>query len=302
MWFKNLCLYKLETAFPYDAEALEERLAADPFQPCGKLDQESAGFAPPLGDGHEQLVHAANGYLMVCLREESKLLPASVVKETMDERVGAIEAQEMRKVRKREKDRLKDEIILDLLPRAFSRSRRTYAYIDPRDGWIVVDAATWKKAEEVTEHLREVLGSLPIAPPQLDTAPQAVMTRWVSGKAMPSDFELGDECVLTDPQLEGAEVRCKRQDLHASEIAAHLKAGKRVSRVAVQWRERMSFVLDADMSVKRLRFNDVVQEDTADGEADSAAERFDSDFSIMTLELAGLIPRLMEVMQDTTAD
>ncbi len=298
MWFKNLCLYKLESTFSHSAEELEQLLAADPFQACGRLDLDSAGFSPPLGDGHQHLVHAANGYLMVCLREESKLLPASVVREAVDERIHAIEEQEMRKVRKREKDRLKDEVMIDMLPRAFSRNRRIHAYIDTHENWVVVDAATWKKAEEVTERLREVVGSLPIAPPQPETSPQAVMTRWVARDQLPTDFELGDECVLTDPRLEGSEVRCKRQDLHSSEIRTHLAAGKQVSRLALRWQDRMSFLLDADMSVKRLRFDDVVQDDTADLEAESAAERFDSDFSIMTLELARLIPRMMEVMSE----
>lgn len=296
MWFKNLCLYKLESAFPFDAENLEQRLARETFQPCGTMDMESAGWAPPVGDNHEALVHAANGYLMICLKEESKILPSPVIKDVLMERVGQLEEQEMRKVRKREKDQLKDEIIIDLLPRAFSRSRRTYAYIDTHEGWIVVDAGTWKKAEELTERLRDVVGSLPIAPPQLDTAPQAVMTRWLSRDQLPTDFVSGEDCVLTDPQLEGAEVSCKRQDLSSSEVKSHIKAGKRVSRLALSWQDRMSFVLDADMSIKRLRFNDVVQDDSGDIEAESAAERFDSDFSIMTLELARLIPRVMEVM------
>lgn len=297
MWFKNLCFYKLESDFPFDAENLEQRLERHAFQPCGKLDLDSGGWTAPIGDGHESLVHAANGYLMVCLKEESKILPAAVIKEALTERVQLIEEQEMRKVRKREKDRLKDEVLLDMLPRAFSRSRRTYAYIDPHDGWLVVDASSWKKAEELTERLRDALGSLPIVPPQLDTAPQAVMTRWLATDQVPSDFGIGDECVLTDPQLEGAEVRCKRLDLSSSEVKTHLKAGKLVSRLALDWQERMSFVLDADMSVKRLKFSDVVQDDSGDTEAESAAERFDADFSIMTLELARLIPRLMTVIE-----
>ncbi|MCC5810730.1 MAG: recombination-associated protein RdgC [Ectothiorhodospiraceae bacterium] len=300
MWFKNLCFYKLETEFPFDAENLEQRLERHLFQPCGKLDLESGGWAPPIGDGQGGLVHAANGYLMVCLKEENKLLPASVLKEALTERVSLIEEEQARKVRKREKDQLKDEVLLDMLPRAFSRSRRTYAYVDPHEGWLVVDAPSWKKAEELTERLRDALGSLPIVPPQLDTAPQAVMTRWLSTDQVPSDFTIGDECVLNDPQLEGAEVRCKRLDLSSSEVKTHLKAGKLVSRLALHWQDRMSFVLDADMSVKRLKFNDVVQDDSGDSEADSDAERFDSDFSIMTLELARLIPRLMAVIEGTT--
>ncbi len=296
MWFKNLCFYKLESEFPFDAENLEQRLERHVFQPCGKLDLDSGGWTAPIGDGHESLVHAANGYLMVCLKEEGKILPAAVIKEALTERVQLIEEQEMRKVRKREKDRLKDEVLLDMLPRAFSRSRRTYAYIDPHDGWLVVDAPSWKKAEELTERLRDALGSLPIVPPQLDTAPQAVMTRWLATDQVPPDFSIGDECVLTDPQLEGAEVRCKRLDLTSSEVKTHLKAGKLVSRLSLDWQERMRFVLDADMSVKRLKFSDVVQDDSGDMEAENEAERFDSDFSIMTLELARLIPRVMAVI------
>lgn len=298
MWFKNVCLYTLEQDFPYDAEGLDERLARDGFEPCGRLDMESGGFSPPLGEGASQLVHATGPCLMMAIKEESKLLPAGVIRESLDERVQAIEAQEDRKVRKKEKDRLKDEIVLDLLPRAFSRSKRTFGYIDTRNGWLLVDAATWKKAEEFTERLRDVLGTFPVNPPEADTAPQAVMTRWLTRDAPPSDFALGDECVLVDPELEGGEVRCKRLDLSSAEVKNHLKAGKRVARLALTWQDRVSFVLDADMSLKRLRFLDAVQDERAETETNTDAERFDSDFAIMSLELSRLMPRLLEVMTE----
>lgn len=296
MWFKNVCPYILEQDFPLEGDGLDERLARDGFQPCGRLDLESRGWSAPLGDGYTQLVHAAGGCLMMALKEEGKLMPAAVVRESLQERVQVIEEQEGRKVRKKEKDRLKDEIILDLLPRAFTRSKRTFGYLDTRNGWLLVDAASWKKAEEFSERLRDALGTLPLAPPEPDTAPQAVMTRWLTRDAAPSDFTLGDECVLIDPELEGGEVRCKRLDLSSSEVKSHIKAGKRVSRLALTWQERVNFILDADMSIKRLRFLDAVQDERADTEAHTDAERFDSDFTIMHLELARFIPRLLDVM------
>lgn len=298
MWFKNVCLYTLEQEFPFDAEGLDQRLRRDGFEPCGRLDLESGGWSPPLGDGYSQLVHAAGGCLMMTLKEEGKLMPASVVRESLQERVQVIEEQEARKVRKKEKDRLKDEIVLDLLPRAFTRSKRTFGYLDTRNGWLLVDAATWKKAEEFSERLRDVLGTLPLAPPEPDTAPQAVMTRWLTRDATPPDFSLGDECVLIDPELEGGEVRCKRLDLSSSEVKSHIKAGKRVSRLALTWQDRVGFVLDADMSIKRLRFLDAVQDERAETETNTDAERFDSDFTIMSLELSRLVPRLLEVMSE----
>ena len=297
MWFKNLCLYNLEQAFPHDAEALHERLARDAFQPCGRLDMESGGWSAPLGDGYEMLVHGAGNALMMALKEESKLLPAGVIREAMQDRVRLIEEQEGRKVRKKEKDRLKDEIVLDLLPRAFSRSKRTFGYIDADNQWLLVDAANWNKAEAFSERLRDVLGTLPLSPPAMDTSPQATMTRWLTRDATPSDFALGDECVLVDPELEGGEVRCKRLDLSSSEVKSHIKAGKRVARLALTWQDRIGFVLDADMSLKRLRFLDAVQDERAETEANTDAERFDSDFAIMSLELARFLPRLLEALE-----
>ena len=296
MWFKNLCLYQFEQPFTLTPEQLDEKLAQDSFNPCGRLEMGSAGWVPPVGEEGAPLVFTAGGYLMVCLKEQNKLLPASVIRETLAERVSEREEQDGRKLRKKEKDRLKDEVVVDLLPRAFARSKRGYAYIDPQGGWLVADAASWRQAEELTERLRSALGTLPIAPPKLDTAPQSIMTDWLYHERLPSDFALGDECVLTDPQVEGSEIRCKRQDLGAGEIKNHIKAGKRVQRLALKWQDRLVCSVEADLGVKRLRFSDVVQDESSANEAETELERFDSDFSIMTLELSRFIPRLIQVL------
>jgi recombination associated protein RdgC len=54
----------------------------------------------------------------------------------------------------------------------------------------------------------------------------------------------------------------------------------------------LSLVLDEALSVKRLRFLDLVQEAAADVETDDPAQRFDLDFSIMSLEIAAFVPVL----------
>ncbi|MFB4205631.1 Recombination-associated protein RdgC [wastewater metagenome] len=291
MWFRNLCVYRLNDTFEHSAEELAARLADFAFQPVASTEALSRGWVPPGPDG-EGLVYATGSQYLVCLQEESRLLPASVIREALDERVAEREAAEYRKLGRKEKNRLKEEITLELLPRAFTRAKRLYAWIDTRNGTLVVDTATWRQAEEVTELLRAALGSLPIQPLTAASNPQPLMTEWLSRQSEPSDVELGDEAVFEDPQNEGAEVRCKRLDLHASEITAHITAGKLVRRLALTWDERMSFVLDADLSVKRLKFLDVVQEGHEDFTPESAAERFDADFAIMTLELGRLLPRL----------
>jgi recombination associated protein RdgC len=293
MWFKNLCVYRLAETFPHSAEALADKLTEFGFQPVARTETVSRGWVPPLGRGAESLVHSSGGRIMVCLQEEQRLLPPAVVRETLDERVAEREDNEYRKLGRREKARMKDEITLELLPRAFTRTRRTYAYIDTREGFVVVDSGTWRVAEELTELLRESLGSLPLRPLQTASNPQRLMTEWLAQGSVPGDVELGDEAVLEDPDNEGAEVRVKRQDLQSSEIQGHIKAGKHVRRLSLTWNERIGCVVDTDLSVKRLRFLDAVQDEAGDREAETDAERFDADFTIMTLELGRLLPRLV---------
>lgn len=294
MWFRNLIPYRLQSEWPYDPAAAAEALEPHAFEPCGTMEMERAGWIPPLGP-EAPLVHGANGCLLFCLQQESKVLPASVIREGVEERVGRIEAAEQRKVRKRERDRLRDELLVDLLPRAFSRHKQTWGYLDTQAGYFLVDAGSEKQAELFVEQLREAWGALPVAPPDPVDSPAGVMTRWLAQQRLPGDVQLGEDAVLEDPASEGTEVRVKRQDLTSSEMRAHIDAGKRVRRLALTWAERLEAVLDADLSLRRLRFLDVVKEQAGDRDAETRAEQIDADFALMALEFRALLPRLLEL-------
>jgi len=182
-----------------------------------------------------------------------------------------------------------------LLPRAFSFSRRIYAYIDPKGGWLVVDSSSAKKTDELSSLLRQCLVSLPVTPLATRERPATIMTSWLNEGMAPTDIVLDSECELRDPGEEGGIVRCKKHDLSVPEIQNHLEAGKEAIKLVVTWSERLSFLLDDSLSIKRLRFLDLVQEEAAEVEAESAAERFDADFAIMSLELSNFLPRLLEL-------
>jgi recombination associated protein RdgC len=233
---------------------------------------------------------------MVAARKEEKVLPAAVVREILAERVLEIESEQMRPLRRREKQEIRDEVFQDLLPRAFTRSKLTYAYIDPRHRSILVDSATAAKAEELISLLRETLGSFPAKPLKVRRAPASVMTAWVDGTDPAPGFRLLDECELRDPGEEGGVVRCRKQDLSSQEIQGHLRAGKQVVRVGLEWSQRLSLVLGEDLTIRRLRFGDVVQEEAADSGGDDAAAKFDADFALMSLELERFLPNLLEVL------
>jgi recombination associated protein RdgC len=302
MWFKNLAVYRFTEAFSLSLEQLTQKLEQQPFRSCGAQDEFSLGWTAPLGRSSDDLAHACGGYLMICAKKEEKVLPTPVVNELLQEKIEDIENREMRKLPAKERGRLKDELIFELLPKAFSFSRKTYAYIDIQGGCLIVDSASAKKAEDLLSLLRKCIGSLPVVPLLTNAKPAAVLTQWLKDPAsLPSGISIEDECELRSQESEGGIVRCRRHDLSLPEIKNHLDSGKQVIKLAINWSERLSFVLDENLMIKRLKFLDLVQEQAAEIETDDAAGQFDADFSIMSAELAPLLPRLLELftVEDT---
>ncbi|KXJ42212.1 MULTISPECIES: recombination-associated protein RdgC [Marinobacter] len=297
MWFRNARVFRFTKPFEITAEALEEKLQEDAFKPCGPQETSRQGWVSPMGKHSDLLVHSAGGYHLIALRKEEKLLPASVIKELVDEKAEMIEAEQHRKVRRKEKDELKEEVTLEMLPRAFSKNRRCYAYLAPADGVLVVDAGSSKQAEDLASTLRKSLGSLPVRPPAVEQAPAFTFTGWLNESIdLPVSIELGTECELKDTSEDGGVVRCKGLDLQGDEIRSHLDAGMQVTKLSVTWDDNLSFVLDEELGIRRLKFGDTLQEKLDDVDADDAAARFDAAFSLMTLELARLIPGLLEAL------
>jgi recombination associated protein RdgC len=295
MWFKNLAVYRFTEAFTISADVLEQKLLQHVFRPCGSHDEFSLGWTSPLGKTSETLIHAGNGFLMCCVKKQEKVIPSSVINEMLQERITEIEDKEARKLPQKERTRIKDELIFELLPKAFVFSRKTYAYIDSQNGWIIVDAASAKKAEDLLSLLRKCLGSLPVTPISATLKPALVMTDWLLNNTAPKDILIEDECELRSQEEDAAIIRCKRHDLALPEIKNHLDSGKQVIKLAMSWADRMSFVLDEQLSVKRLKFLDLIQEQASEIEAFDEVEQFDADFAIMTAEIANFLPRLLEI-------
>jgi recombination associated protein RdgC len=293
MWFKNVRAYRLTKPFDLSPEMLGQKLVGRSFVPCAKSQAQSSGWVPPLGEESEELVHAAAGRMLLKLKREEKLLPSTVVREQLDEKVAAIESEQGRKVYRKERLNLKDEIVQDCLPRAFSRSTHVYAYIDVKANWIFVDAASATRAEEFLNLLRECIGSFPVLLPQVNNAPTAVMTAWLLHRNLPQDFELGQECELRELGEEGGVVRCRGVDLLSEEVETHLHAGKQVARLALGWDERLSLVLAEDLCLRRLKFADeLMKENEEIPEADQAA-RLDADFALMSQAVTELQERML---------
>lgn len=310
MWFKNILLYRFTRPFTTSPEELNSKLEAAAFKPCGSQDQLSYGWVKPLGDSGSEYLHVCNGYIMLCARQQEKVLPAAVVNEFLEEKVREIQDQDGRKPGRKERSELKDQIIFELLPRAFSRSKKLYAYIDVEQGLLFVDSSSYKRAEDLLGLLRETLGSLPVIPVKAKNTAQHMMSEWVKNVA-PNGFELGGECELRDSADETAVIRAKNQDLSSEQIQNHLAAGMFVSKLAMSWEGGVDFLVDDQLAIKRLQFGDLIRDKADDINSETAAEQFDADFSIMSGEFARFIPAVLEafggedltdVAQDISAD
>lgn len=293
MFFRNLTLFRFSPAVAAGLDGLEEALAAHRLRPCGPLELATGGFVPPVGRGEAAaLVHAVNDCHGFCVGSEEKILPAAVVNDELARRLEQIAEEDGRRVGGRERKRLKEAVYAELLPRAFVRGSRLSGYLDRRQGWLVLDTASRKAAENALTRLREALGSFPALPPAPEESPRALMTEWLGSGNLPGELALGDECELRDPAgATGAVVKCRRQALDADEVKEHLRNGKQVFQLGLVFDERMSFVLGEDLVVRKLKFLDVVTEELPDSPEDAAAEA-DAAFALLTLELERLFARM----------
>ncbi len=293
MFFRNLTLFRFSTSVAPSLDDPESALAAHRLRPCGAMEMATHGFVPPLGPDAEALTHAVGASLLLTVGSEDKLLPASVVNEELSRKVRKLAEAEGRRVGGRERKRLKQETLDELLPRAFSRPSRLQVWLQRKQGWAVFDTSSRKAAEQALGSVREALGSFPAVPLTPERSPRQIMTDWLTGGELPAGLALADECELRDPvNAGGAVVRCRHQDLDSDEIREHLRGGKQVFQLGLSFEERIGFVLGEDLVVRKLKFFDVVTDDLEHTQADSVAAEMDARFALMTLELERLLDKL----------
>lgn len=295
MFFRNLSLFRFSPAVAEDLARLDEVLPDHRLRECGPMEIGTSGFVPPVGNGADApLTHTVDLATLVVSGTEAKLLPAAVVNDALHRRVMKISEDEGRRVGGRERKRIKEDVLNELVPRAFVRSSRMRAYVDLRNGWMVVDTATRSRAEGVLTQMREALGSFPAVPLAPDEGPRVLLTDWLANGTLPAGLALGDEVELRDPaSSDGGIWRGRRDDLDSEEVKEHLRNGKQVFRLGLVLDERMSFVLGEDLVVRKLKFLDVVTEQLGDEHPDAAAEA-DATFALLRLELQQLLSKFEE--------
>lgn len=290
--FKNIIAYRFNKPFSIDAESLESAINDFKFTPCGSQDISKFGFTSAFGKLGKTLVHAAEGYLMVAVTKESKIIPAASIKESLNDKVELLEQSECRKLAKKEKDALKDEIITDMLPLAFTNQSVTKALILIEQQLILIDSSSASKAEELLALLRKALGSLPVIPLSYKTPVESTLTEWVKSGSAPSPFELQQEAELRGNESEVA--KFNNQDLAEDEVLAHIENGMHIHKLALNFGQSMSFILCSSGDLKRVKFSEEFSAGNDELGNDDPAAMLDADFAMFSTEVKCLMNALSD--------
>lgn len=289
MWFKNLQIYRLPAPWAFTAEELEAGLAPQEFVPCTSQEMQTQGWVSPRNNG--KLVHTVNKQMLILLSTEKKLLPASVINQVAKARAVELEEQQGFKPGKKQMRELKEQVAEELLPRAFSIQRSTWTWIDPVNGWLVVDAAAPAKADEILKLLLKAIEKFPVTALNVTRSPVSVMTEWLEADEAPGGFTVDQDTELRATGDSKATVRYVKHTLEAEDVRRHISAGKQCTRLAMTWADRISFVLTEAMSVKSIKALDVLKESDSGSKDDD--ERFDADMTLMTGELNKMMADLV---------
>lgn len=297
MWFKQIQYFHLKTGLPYQPEYLTQALEGLLFEPCLPSLPVGMGFVPPLDQIDAPLVHAANGYMMVCLQVEEKILPSTVVRQALIERIKIIEHTQGRKVPYKEKQALQSDIISTLLPRAFSRLKQLYAYVDTKNSCLILNAAHPKEIGYFLNSWKKVLPDhSPVIPELKDLS--FVLTDWLQNHSYPQSFAIEKACVLQDPSQQSRTIRCQQQNLSATPIQSLLTDGCQVKQLALSWQDRVNFNLTSEFLLRGLDFQDKLQSSDA-GDAQTEQQQFDVDFILMTQAVSELMLDLLALVAKT---
>lgn len=301
--FKSACFFRIADDFVLpDLPALERVLQKGRFVPCGPTQAESSGWVPPRGSKGKVLAELVGGQLVMKLCTEKRAVPSSAITAAVDERVERYKAQTgNERVPAKMKKEFKEEVLLDLLPRAFSKRSTMLLWLDAKNRMLVVDAGSLSAADRIVSSMLAALLEVPGAGPALDLAlvhtqssPSASMAHWLSTREAPWRFTVDRDCELKAADEQKATVRYARHTLDIDEVAQHIAAGKVPTQLAMTWNDRVSFVLTEAGQLRKLKFLDVVLKEA--GDTGKEEDGFDANVAILTGELSQLIPDLLEAL------
>lgn len=290
--FRNFAVYRLSRDMDIDAETLAPALPEFKFSPCGSQDMARTGFVSPLGT--DMLYFAASGFISLTVQREKKLLPGHVLKKALNEQISKLESDQGRKLKKTEKDALKDEVLHALLPRAFTATEKTQIIYSTKSQLLFINAGA-RKSEDALALLRKALGSLPVVPLTIESPIELTLTEWVRNDAPPAGYTLGEKADLKAILEDGGSAKLSKQDLSSDEVKTMIAAGKLITKLAL-CTDRGKFSIDDSAMFSGVKFADELLNQNSDIESDDGLQRRSADIILLAVELDSIVSNIVDAL------
>ena len=304
MIFKNCTIFKLIDGQSVDLGDLESAIyVREPRDPSG-LELSRAGFAPVSPHGPSLLTFRINDdtpCALLTVEYRSRALPAAAVRHEWTSRIAQIEHDEDRRLSRRERYKLKDDIYTQMIPNAFITTKRVQAIIIGR--YFIVDSTSQRAAEAVVSLVREALGSFPVVPWSLTGSSSAFM-KTLRSEGHIGAFELSSQrntALFKD--ADRSTVTTRDFDLQRDE-ANMLSMTSDLQRLGISYGQEVDFVLSDDLALRRLRFSETFKEQASDdaGEAADADSMFEASAIIFAGTMEILLNGLAAAIGDEPSD
>ncbi len=299
MWFKNLHIYQLSKSLSLSAEEFSDKLNDFRFQSCGKMSDKSIGWISPIHRHRDYLIHAASGCILFCMRKEQKMIPASAVKEALEEKVFEIEEEFSRKVYRKEKQSIKDDIIAMMLPKAFPRSSHIHAYFDTKNNRLFINASSAAQVDEFYELLTNTIGSFGAVQLVAEENPASVMSQWIKNQP-PENWQLSGEYLLKDPKDERV-ARFKDSDSggEAGNLFVNdlIDDGYVLQKLGIRYKSYFKALIQDELQIKSIKFDEELIKENDELNGEDELVRFDADFALMTDTLKNFTDDLIKIFK-----
>ena len=309
--FKNILIYTIPPATNLDL-LTDDEAAKLAFVPCALSANKSSGWVPPRGQEHGSLIEKVNGQWLMAMLQEVRKVPGDALRRALDEKCQQIEISTGRKPGRKEKRELKEEIHRELLTQVLSTRSKTQLWIDPTARLLCIDGTGGAKVDGVITLLVKSFEGFIMEPVVTQASAGTARATWLmqatategspegagtAGADFPDNFAPGKFLELAACDESQARVRFTKHHILTPEVRDHLAHGKVPTQMAIEWDDRVSFVLTDRLGIRKIDIQDVVLESSA---KDTGGDEFDANVAIFTGELSKLIPDLVAALGGTT--
>ena len=274
--FKNLISYKISQKI--DLNTLEEKLKAQEFHPCLSQELNTIGWSHFLNKEPYVLV---NNHLFINVRSQKKLLPSSVVNEYLKIKADAIAEEQGFKVGRKQLKEIKEDLIIELLPKAFTVTKDDIVWFDFNNNRFHVNSTSVSKVDEIIGLIAKTFEEFPLTPIHTNKSPSAAMTNWLINEDadLPSPLNTEEGCEVKGVGENVPVIKYKSYDVFSEDIKEHIKEGKVCTQLNLSWEDKVSFVLNEDLHLKQIKYLEKVEVENEEDlsaslliEADSLSE------------------------------